>query len=117
MAPPASAAPTEDGPLSSVVAATSTPPLSSGAFSEDAPTEKSMEFDYADNSTLTMPVQPAMTPQVVPSPIEVTVATNVATPTTPEAGTSGSSDMANAVLENWVDIKSNKEAEALKMDE
>ncbi|KAG5338555.1 hypothetical protein C0989_007059 [Termitomyces sp. Mn162] len=117
VAPPASAAPTEEGPLLLVVAATSTPPLSSGVSSEDTLIEESMELDYTDNSTLTMPVQPATTPQVIPSPMEAAVATNVATPTTFEAGTSGSSNMANAVSEHWADIMSNKEAEALKIDE
>ncbi|KNZ72256.1 hypothetical protein J132_04048 [Termitomyces sp. J132] len=116
VAPPISAAPTEEGPLLSVAAATSIPLLSSGVSSEDTPTEESMELDYADNSALTMPVQLAMTPQVVPSPTEAVVATNITTPTTPEAGSSGLSDMANAVLEHWADIMSNKEAEASKMD-
>ncbi|KAG5353042.1 hypothetical protein C0989_010848 [Termitomyces sp. Mn162] len=117
VAPPTSAAPTEEGPSLPVAIATSIPPLSSGASSEDAPTEESLELDYANDSALTTPVQLATTPQVVPSPMEVVVATNIATPTTPEAGSSGPSDMANAVLEHWVDIVSNKEAEALKMDE
>ncbi|KAG5350150.1 hypothetical protein C0989_012482, partial [Termitomyces sp. Mn162] len=64
-----------------------------------------------------MLVQLTATPQVAPSPMEAVVATNVTTPTAPEAGSSGPSDMANAVLEHWVDIMSNEEAEALKMDE
>ncbi|KAG5338670.1 hypothetical protein C0989_006675 [Termitomyces sp. Mn162] len=110
-------APTEEGPLSSVAVATSTPPSSSGAFSEDAPTEESMELDYADNSVLATLVQPAMTPQVVLSPIEAVVVTNITASTTPEAGSSGSSDMADTVLECWVDIMRNEEAGALKMDE
>ncbi|KAG5338854.1 hypothetical protein C0989_005824 [Termitomyces sp. Mn162] len=108
VAPSTSAAPTEEGPLSSVAAATSIPPSSSGVSLEDAPSEKSMELDYANNSTLTM---------LVLSPAEVVVATDVTTPTAPEAGSSGPSDTANAVLECWTDIVSNKEAEASKMDE
>ncbi|KAG5336990.1 hypothetical protein C0989_011293 [Termitomyces sp. Mn162] len=119
-APTISAAPTEEGPLSSVAVAKSTTAtllLSSGASLEHTPTEKSMELDYANNSTLTTPVPPAMTPQVIPSPMEAAVMTNVATPTTPEAGTSSSSFMANTVSEHWADIVSNKEKEASKMDE
>ncbi|KAG5730761.1 hypothetical protein E4T56_gene3490 [Termitomyces sp. T112] len=116
-----SAAPTEEGPSSSSVAVAkstaATPLLSSGASSEHAPTEESMELDYVNDSALTTPVPPATTPQVVPSPMEVAVATKVATPTTPEAGTSGSSNTANTVSEHWVDIVSNKEVEASKMDE
>ncbi|KAG5332703.1 hypothetical protein C0989_006669 [Termitomyces sp. Mn162] len=99
VAPPASAAPTEEGPLLAVAAITTNPVSSSGASSEDAPTEEFMELDYTDNSVLLTDAQPATTPQVVPSPIEAVVATNVAMPTAPEAGNSGSSDMANAVLE------------------
>ncbi|KAG5334841.1 hypothetical protein C0989_002807 [Termitomyces sp. Mn162] len=120
VAPTASAAPPEEGPLLSVAVAkstTATPPLSSGASSEHAPIEVSMELDYANKSVLTTLVPPAMTPQIVPSPIEVAVVTNVVTPTASEAGTNGSSDMVNAVLEHWADIVSNKEAEASKMDE
>ncbi|KNZ79501.1 hypothetical protein J132_09569 [Termitomyces sp. J132] len=120
VAPTAGAAPTEEGPSLSVAVAKSTattPPLGSGVSLEHAPTEESMQLDYADNSALTTPVPPAMTPQVVPSPTEVAVVTNIATPTAPEAGTSGSSDTANAVSEHWADIVSNKEAEASKMDE
>ncbi|KAG5330269.1 hypothetical protein C0989_009033, partial [Termitomyces sp. Mn162] len=114
VAPPASAAPTEEGPS---LLATSIPLSSSSASSEDALSENSMDLNYADNSMLTTPVQLAMTPQVIPSPMEVVVATNIATLTASEAGSSGSSDMANAVLECWADIGSNKEAEASKMDE
>ncbi|KAG5352622.1 hypothetical protein C0989_001445 [Termitomyces sp. Mn162] len=116
VAPPISAAPTEEGPLLSVAAAISIPLSSSGVSSEDTLSEESMELDYADDSALTMPVQLAMTPQVVPSPTEAVVATNITTPTTPEAGSSGLSDMANAILEHWANIMSNKEAEASKMD-
>ncbi|KAG5335748.1 hypothetical protein C0989_000471 [Termitomyces sp. Mn162] len=119
-APTASAVPTEDGPLSSAAVApsTATPPsLSFGASSDDAPSEKSMELDYIDDSTVPMPIQPAMTLQVVPSFMEAAVATKVASPTTPEAGTSSSSKTANAVSEHWADIVSNEEAEASKMDE
>ncbi|KAG5351551.1 hypothetical protein C0989_005992 [Termitomyces sp. Mn162] len=117
VAPSASDAPTEEGPLSSVAATTTNPALSSSVSSEDAPAEESMELDYVDNSALTINAQLAMTPQVVSSLTEVVVATNVTTPTAPEAGTSGSSDTANAVLEHWADIMSSKEAEASKMDE
>ncbi|KNZ81572.1 hypothetical protein J132_11391 [Termitomyces sp. J132] len=115
-----SAAPTEEGPSLSVAVAKSTaatPLLSSGTSSEHAPTEESMELDYVNDSALTTPVPPATTPQVVPSPMKVAVATNVATPTTPEAGTSGSSNTANTVSEHWVDIVSNEKVEASKMDE
>ncbi|KAG5352398.1 hypothetical protein C0989_002487 [Termitomyces sp. Mn162] len=111
-----SAAPTEEGPSLSVAVATFIPLLSSGVSLEDALSEKSMNLDYADNFAVTMPVQPAMTPQVVPSPMEAVVVTNTATPTAPEADASGPSDTANAVLEHWADIMSNKEAEASKMD-
>ncbi|KAG5338690.1 hypothetical protein C0989_006585 [Termitomyces sp. Mn162] len=114
--PPASAAPTEEGPLLSVAAATSISLSSSGMSSEDAPMEESMELD-ANNSALTTPVQPAMTPQVISSLTEAVVATNIATPITPGTGSSGPSDTTNTVLECWADIVSSKEAEALKMDE
>ncbi|KAG5349078.1 hypothetical protein C0989_006119 [Termitomyces sp. Mn162] len=115
-----SAALTEEDPSLSVAVATFTanPPLSgSGASSDDALSEKSMELDYANNPMVPMPIQLATTLQVVPSAMEAVVATNIATPTAPEAGTSGSKDIANTVLEHWVDIVSNKEAKALKMDE
>ncbi|KAG5335769.1 hypothetical protein E4T56_gene13812 [Termitomyces sp. T112] len=49
-------------------------------------------------------------------PTEVVVATNIAMPTASEAGTSGSSDMVNAVSEHWADIMSSEKAEASKMD-
>ncbi|KAG5716508.1 hypothetical protein E4T56_gene16171 [Termitomyces sp. T112] len=111
----ASAAPTEEGPLSSVAATTTNSALSSGASLENAPAEESMEFNYVDDSALTMNAQPVTTPPVVPSPREVVVVTNITTPTAPEAGTSGSSDTANAVLECWADIVSSKEVEASKM--
>ncbi|KAG5338613.1 hypothetical protein C0989_006812 [Termitomyces sp. Mn162] len=115
-----SAAPTEEGLLLSVAVAlsTATPPLSSsGASSDNAPLEKSMELDYVNDLAVPMPIQPATTPQVIHSSMEVAVATNVATPTTSEAGTSSSSDMANAISECWANIMSNKEVEASKMDE
>ncbi|KAG5337585.1 hypothetical protein C0989_009270 [Termitomyces sp. Mn162] len=118
-APTMSAAPTEEVPLPSVAVALSTaapPPSSSSMSSDDAPSEKSMELDYVNDSMMPIPIQPVMTPQVVPSSMEVAVATNIATPTTPEARTSGSSNMANTVLECWADIMSNEEAEASKMD-
>ncbi|KNZ77544.1 hypothetical protein J132_05169 [Termitomyces sp. J132] len=114
VAPFVSAAPTEEGPLLSVAATTINPALSSSVSSKDTPTEESMELNYVNNSALTMDAQPATTPQVIPSPIEAVVATDIATLTAPEAG--GSSDMANAVLEHWVDIVSSKETEASKMD-
>ncbi|KAG5350010.1 hypothetical protein C0989_000716, partial [Termitomyces sp. Mn162] len=120
VAPTASAAPTEEGLLSSVAVAMSTanpPLLCSGAFSVDAPSEKSMELDYANNPMVPTSIQPATTPKVIPSATEAAVVTNIATLATSEAGTSGSRDMANAVSECWADIVSNKEAEASKMDE
>ncbi|KAG5332682.1 hypothetical protein C0989_006735 [Termitomyces sp. Mn162] len=58
--PSANAAPTEEGPLLSVAATTTNPALSSGASSEDIPTEESMELDYANNSALPTDAQPAM---------------------------------------------------------
>ncbi|KAG5352085.1 hypothetical protein C0989_003884 [Termitomyces sp. Mn162] len=111
-----SAALTEARPLSLVAAATTNPESSSGASSEDAPLEESMELDYTDDSALTMPVQPVTTMPVIPSTLEVVVATNIATPTAPEAGSSGSNNTDNAVLEHWEDIMSNKEAAASKID-
>ncbi|KAG5339491.1 hypothetical protein C0989_004007 [Termitomyces sp. Mn162] len=102
-APTASAAPPEEGPSSSVAVAKSTATTllsSSGASLKHTLIEESMELDYADKFALTTLVLSAMTPQVFPSPMEAAVVTNVATPTTPEAGTSGSSDMANTVSEH-----------------
>ncbi|KAG5335713.1 hypothetical protein C0989_000573 [Termitomyces sp. Mn162] len=80
------------------------------------PSEESIELDYVNNSALTMDAQPAMTLQVVPSPMEVVLVTNITTPAAPEAGTSGPNDTANAVFEHWADIMSSKEAEAWEMD-
>ncbi|KAG5337935.1 hypothetical protein C0989_008635 [Termitomyces sp. Mn162] len=117
MVPPWGAAPTEEGPSLLVATATTDPATSSTASSKDAPTEESMKLDYANNSLVPTNPCPEMTSQVVPSPSDVTVVTNVATPAIPEAGPSGSSDIANAVLECWVDIVSNEEVAALKMDE
>ncbi|KAG5348966.1 hypothetical protein C0989_006836 [Termitomyces sp. Mn162] len=94
-----SAAPTKEGPLLLVASATTNPASSSGASSEDTPSKKSIELDYINNSALTTNAQLAMTLQVVPSPMEVVVATNIATPTASEARSSGPSDIANAVLE------------------
>ncbi|KAG5720075.1 hypothetical protein E4T56_gene8749 [Termitomyces sp. T112] len=54
---------------------------------------------------------------VIPSASEVVVATNIATPTAPEAGSSGSNNMAHAILEHWADIVSDKKDAALKLDE
>ncbi|KAG5335159.1 hypothetical protein C0989_002090 [Termitomyces sp. Mn162] len=88
------------------------PATSSGASSEDAPSEESMKLDYVNNSLLTTSVQPVMTPLVILSPMDAVVATNVATPSVSEAGFSGPSNMANAVLECWADIMSNEEAVA-----
>ncbi|KAG5352521.1 hypothetical protein C0989_001955 [Termitomyces sp. Mn162] len=116
VAPSVSAAPTEEGPLLLVAVTTTNLASSSGASSEDAPAEESIELDYVNHSALTMDAQPAMTPQVILSLMEAVVATNVATLTAPEARTSGSSDMANAVSECWADIVSSKEAEASKME-
>ncbi|KAG5335513.1 hypothetical protein C0989_001189 [Termitomyces sp. Mn162] len=117
VAPCVSAASTEEGPLLSVALATTNLASSSGASFEDAPSEESMELDYINDSVLTMDAQPAMTPQVISSPTEAVVTTNITTPTAPEAGASGSSDMANTVSEHWADIVSSKEVAALKMDE
>ncbi|KAG5327922.1 hypothetical protein C0989_010975, partial [Termitomyces sp. Mn162] len=83
----------------------------------DAPLEESMELDYANNSLVPTNPSPEMAPQVIPSPSDTAVATNVAIPAVPKAGPSGSSDMANAVLEHWEGIMSNEEAVASKMDE
>ncbi|KAG5348879.1 hypothetical protein C0989_007453 [Termitomyces sp. Mn162] len=100
MAPPPSAAPTEEGPSASMVLAATHSAVSSDASSWDTPTEESMELDYADNSLVSTSPSPEMTPQVVSGPSDMAVATNIATPAIPEAGPSGSSDMANAVLEH-----------------
>ncbi|KAG5351949.1 hypothetical protein C0989_004401 [Termitomyces sp. Mn162] len=91
--------------------------MSSSVSSQDAPTEESMELDYADNSLAPTNPQLAMTPQVIPSPSDAAIVTNIATPTAPEAGSSGSIDTANAVSECWADIMSNEEVAASKMDE
>ncbi|KAG5342373.1 hypothetical protein C0989_002846 [Termitomyces sp. Mn162] len=112
---PPSAAPTEEGPSSSVVLATTNPATSSSASSQDAPTEKSIELDYTNNSLAPTNLHPEMTPQVIPSPSKVAVVTNIATLAAPEAGSSGSINMANAVLECWADIVSSEEVVALKM--
>ncbi|KAG5349044.1 hypothetical protein C0989_006418 [Termitomyces sp. Mn162] len=117
MDPPMSAAPTEEGPSLSVALATTNPAMSSGASLQNAPTEESMELDYANDSLAPMNPQPVMTPQVILSLSDAAVAANVTTPTAPEARSSGSIDMANAVSECWADIVSNEEAEASKMDE
>ncbi|KAG5336293.1 hypothetical protein C0989_012266 [Termitomyces sp. Mn162] len=113
MDPPVSAAPTE-GPSLLVAAATIDLATSSGASLQNAPIEESMELDYADNSAALTNLQPEVTSLVVPSPLDAVVATNVATPITLEAGSSGSIDMANAVLECWVDIMSNEKAQPQK---
>ncbi|KAG5333927.1 hypothetical protein C0989_004638 [Termitomyces sp. Mn162] len=107
-----SAAPTEKGPSLSVVLATTNPAMSSIASSQDTPTDKSMELDYANDSLAPTNSHPATIPQVIPSPLDVTIATNIATLATFEAGSSGSNDMANTVSECWADIMSNKEAVA-----
>ncbi|KAG5350374.1 hypothetical protein C0989_011314 [Termitomyces sp. Mn162] len=117
VAPPTNAAPTEEEPLSSVALATTNPATSSGISSEDAPSEESMELDYINDSVLTTSIQPAMASLVVLSPTDTAVVTNVATPTASEAGSSGPSNTANAVLKCWADIVRNKEAAASKMDE
>ncbi|KAG5351360.1 hypothetical protein C0989_006876 [Termitomyces sp. Mn162] len=117
MDPPASAAPTKEGPSLSVASATTNPATSSGASSQDAPTEESMKLDYTNNSSVLTNSQLATTPQVVSSSSDAAIATNIATLTAPEAGSSGSIDTANTVSECLADIVSNKEVEALKMDE
>ncbi|KAG5337150.1 hypothetical protein C0989_010507 [Termitomyces sp. Mn162] len=66
----------------------------------DIPTEESMELDYANNSPAPMNLHPEMTPQVVSSPSDAAIATNIAILAIPEAGPSGSIDMANAVSEH-----------------
>ncbi|KAG5337025.1 hypothetical protein C0989_011127 [Termitomyces sp. Mn162] len=117
VAPPPSAAPTKEGPSSSVALATTNLAASSIASSQDVPTEESMELDYADNFLVPTNPHPETTPQVVPSPLDMAIVNNIATPAIPEAGPSGSIDTANAVLEHWVDIMSNEAAAALRMDE
>ncbi|KAG5333591.1 hypothetical protein C0989_005264 [Termitomyces sp. Mn162] len=97
--PPPSAAPTEEGPSLSVASATIDSAASSIASSQDTSTEESIKLDYAYDSSAFANVPPEMTPQVVPSPSDVAVAINIATPAIPEAGLSGSIDTANAVLE------------------
>ncbi|KAG5719174.1 hypothetical protein E4T56_gene11829 [Termitomyces sp. T112] len=99
MAPPTSVALTEEG------------------LCYDAPSEESMELDYANNLAVRTSVQPVTSSPVVPSPSDAAVATNIATLAAPETVSNGSSDTANAVSECWADIMSNKEAVASKMDE
>ncbi|KNZ79062.1 hypothetical protein J132_04762 [Termitomyces sp. J132] len=117
MALSTSVALTEEGLLLSVALATTNPATSSGASSDDAPSEESMELDYANNLAVPTSVQPVTTSPVVPSPSDADVATNIATLAAPETVSNGSSDTANAVSECWADIMSNKEAAASKMDE
>ncbi|KAG5338969.1 hypothetical protein C0989_005468 [Termitomyces sp. Mn162] len=93
------AAPTKEGPSLSVAMATTDCTTSSGASSQNAPTEESMELDYTDDSVVPTNPQPEVTPPVIPSPLDAAVTTNVATPAAPEAGSSGSIDMANTILE------------------
>ncbi|KAG5353270.1 hypothetical protein C0989_008776 [Termitomyces sp. Mn162] len=104
--PPMSAAPTEKGPSLSVALATTDSAMSSSASSQNAPAEESMELDYTNNSLAPTNSQPVMTPQAVPSPSDAAIVINVATPTAPEVGSSGSIDMANTVSNCWVDIMS-----------
>ncbi|KNZ72250.1 hypothetical protein J132_04041 [Termitomyces sp. J132] len=112
-----SAALTEEGPSLSMALATTDPTTSSIVSSQDAPTEEFMGLDYTNNSSAPTNPHPETTPQVIPSPSDMAVATNIATLAVPEAGPSGSSDMANAISEQWADIVSNKKAVASKMDE
>ncbi|KAG5349675.1 hypothetical protein C0989_002428 [Termitomyces sp. Mn162] len=91
--------------------------MSSAASSQDTPTEESMRLDYANNSSVHTNPHPETTLQVFPSPLYAAIAMNISTPPVPEAGTSGSNNMANTVLEHWADIVSNEEAVASKMDE
>ncbi|KAG5336744.1 hypothetical protein C0989_011967 [Termitomyces sp. Mn162] len=114
--PPASAAPTEEGCSLSVASATTNPATSSSVSSQDTPVEKSMELDYANDSLAPTNPQLSITPPVIPSPSDAAIVTNVATPTAPEAGSSGSIDMTNAVLEHWAHIISNERAAASRMD-
>ncbi|KAG5340733.1 hypothetical protein C0989_000512 [Termitomyces sp. Mn162] len=86
MDPPTSAAPTEEGPSLSVAMAATNPATSSGASSQNTPTEESIELDYANHSVVPMTSQPDATPSVVPSPSDAAVVTNIATPAAPEAG-------------------------------
>ncbi|KAG5337472.1 hypothetical protein C0989_009597 [Termitomyces sp. Mn162] len=97
---PVSIAPTEEGPSLLVALATTNSAMSSGASSQDAPTKKSMELDYTHNSLAPTNPQLAMTSQVVLSPSDAAIVTNIATLTAPKAGSSGSIDIANAVLEH-----------------
>ncbi|KAG5349029.1 hypothetical protein C0989_006495, partial [Termitomyces sp. Mn162] len=115
--PPLSAAPTKEEPSLSVALATTDPAVRSAASSQDALMEESMALDYADNSSALTNSSSEMTLQVVSSPSNMAVTTDVASPAIPEAGPSGSIDIANAVSECWVDIVSNKEVVASKMDE
>ncbi|KAG5349115.1 hypothetical protein C0989_005810 [Termitomyces sp. Mn162] len=117
MDPPTSAAPTEEGPSLSAATAATDLATSSSAFSQNTPIEESMKLDYTNNSVVLINPQLEATTSVIPSPLDAVIATNVATLTAPEAGSSGSIDMANAVSECWMDIMSNEEVAALKMDE
>ncbi|KAH0591485.1 hypothetical protein H2248_001551 [Termitomyces sp. 'cryptogamus'] len=99
-----SAALTEEGPSLSVALATTNLAMSSSVSSQNAPAEESMELDYTNNFSAPTNPQIATTPQIDPSPSDAVVATNIATTTALEAGSSGSIDMANAVLEHGIDI-------------
>ncbi|KAG5351688.1 hypothetical protein C0989_005282 [Termitomyces sp. Mn162] len=108
MDPFMSAAPTEEGPSLSVALSTTNHATSSSVSSQNAPTEESMEQDYTNDSLAPTNAQPVMTTQVIPSPSDAAIATNIATPSAPKARSSGSSDTANTVSECWADIMSNK---------
>ncbi|KAG5329909.1 hypothetical protein C0989_009157 [Termitomyces sp. Mn162] len=78
---------------------------------------KSMKLDYIDESAAPTASNPEMTDLIVPSPLEAAVATNITTPVTPEARTSGSNDMTNVVSKCWANIMSSKEVSFLQMEE
>ncbi|KAG5352086.1 hypothetical protein C0989_003885 [Termitomyces sp. Mn162] len=110
-------APTEAGMLLIVVEATSGPSANPVTSSEDVATEESMELDYVNEPYAPTNASPEMPDPVIPSPLDTSVATNIATPIAPKAGTSSSSDTTNVVLEHWANIVSSKEASSSQMDE
>ncbi|KAG5335118.1 hypothetical protein C0989_002373 [Termitomyces sp. Mn162] len=117
MAPPPSTPSSAEKQAATVASASTGLAATSNASSQDTPTKESMELDYTDRTSV--PIQPHLetTSPVIPGPSETMVVTNIAIPIVPEAGTSSSSDMANAVSECWVDIMGSKEAASLQMDE
>ncbi|KAG5351829.1 hypothetical protein C0989_004776 [Termitomyces sp. Mn162] len=110
------AAPTEAGPSSVVVGATSGSSANPVTSSEDVTTKKSMELDYVDEPYVPINASPETTDSIIPGPLNASVATNVTTLVAPEARTRGSSDATNIISECWADIVSSKEVSFSQMD-